>query len=216
MIQNKQVALKTAESLLQIKAIKLQPEKPFTWASGWKSPIYCDNRLTLSFPTIRNFLKIEFAKQIQEIYPKPDYIAGVATGAIAIGMLVAEYMGVPFIYVRDKAKGHGRQNQVEGFFESGSSVVVIEDLVSTGGSSLKAVNALKEAGAQVLGMLAIFTYDFQIARDNFEKVDVRLNTLSDYHHLLEQAEAQGYILPDQLDLLREWREDPSSWGQKLL
>ena len=213
MIQNKQVALKTAESLLQIKAIKLQPENPFTWASGWKSPIYCDNRLTLSFPTIRNFLKIEFAKQIEEIYGKPDYIAGVATGAIAIGVLVAEYMGVPFIYVRDKAKGHGRQNQVEGFFESGSNVVVIEDLVSTGGSSLKAVTALKEAGARVLGMLAIFTYDFQVANYNFEEAGVRLNTLSDYHHLLEQAEAQGFILPEQLDLLKEWRVDPSSWGQ---
>lgn len=213
MIENKQTALKTAESLLQIKAIKLQPENPFTWASGWKSPIYCDNRLTLSFPTIRNFLKIEFAKQIEEIYGKPDYIAGVATGAIAIGVLVAEYMGVPFIYVRDKAKGHGRQNQVEGFFEPGSNVVVIEDLVSTGGSSLKAVEALKEAGARVLGMLAIFTYDFQVARDNFEEANVRLNTLSDYQHLLEQAEAQGSILPDQLDMLKEWRVDPSSWGQ---
>ena len=213
MIQNKQVALKTAESLLQIKAIKLQPENPFTWASGWKSPIYCDNRLTLSFPTIRNFLKIEFAKQIEEIYGKPDYIAGVATGAIAIGVLVAEYMGVPFIYVRDKAKGHGRQNQVEGFFEPGSNVVVIEDLVSTGGSSLKAVAALSDAGARVLGMMAIFTYDFQIALNNFSEAGIRLNTLSDYHNLLEEAEAQGYILPEQLDLLKQWREEPSSWGQ---
>lgn len=205
MIQNKQVALKTAESLLQIKAIKLQPENPFTWASGWKSPIYCDNRLTLSFPTIRNYLKIEFAKQIEEIYGKPDYIAGVATGAIAIGVLVAEYMGVPFIYVRDKAKGHGRQNQVEGFFEPGSNVVVIEDLVSTGGSSLKAVTALKEAGARVLGMLAIFTYDFPVATENFEEAGVRLNTLSDYHHLLEQASTQGAILDEQIELLKDWR-----------
>ena len=212
MIQNKQVALKTAESLLQIKAIKLQPENPFTWASGWKSPIYCDNRLTLSFPTIRNYLKIEFAKQIEEIYGKPDYIAGVATGAIAIGVLVAEYMGVPFIYVRDKAKGHGRQNQVEGFFEPGSNVVVIEDLVSTGGSSLKAVTALKEAGARVLGMLAIFTYDFPVATENFEEAGVRLNTLSDYHHLLQQASTQGAILDEQIELLKDWRKDPSSWG----
>src|SRR5210317_419008 len=212
MIQNKQVALQTAESLLQIKAIKLQPENPFTWASGWKSPIYCDNRLTLSFPTIRNFLKIEFAKQIEEIYGKPDYIAGVATGAIAIGVLAAEYMGVPFIYVRDKAKGHGRQNQVEGFFEPGSNVVVIEDLVSTGGSSLKAVTALKEAGARVLGMLAIFTYDFPVATENFEEAGVRLNTLSDYHHLLEQASTQGAILDEQIELLKDWRKDPSSWG----
>ena len=164
---------KLAKFLLEIKAVKLSPSNPFIWTSGIQSPIYCDNRLTLSFPTIRNFLKIEFAKQIEEIYGKPDYIAGVATGAIAIGVLVAEYMGLPFIYVRDKAKGHGRQNQFEGFFEPGSNVVVIEDLVSTGGSSLKAVTALKEAGARVLGMLAIFTYDFQVSRDNFEEASVR-------------------------------------------
>jgi orotate phosphoribosyltransferase len=213
MIQNKQVALQTAESLLQIKAIKLQPENPFTWASGWKSPIYCDNRLTLSFPTIRNFLKIEFAKQIEEIYGKPDYIAGVATGAIAIGMLVAEYLGVPFVYVRDKAKGHGRQNQVEGYLESGASVIVIEDLISTGGSSLKAVDALKEAGARVMGMLAIFTYDFELSRANFEKAGIRLNTLSDYHHLLEQAVQQGAIVEGHIDLLKEWREQPDEWGK---
>ena len=213
MIQNKQVALQTAESLLQIKAIKLQPENPFTWASGWKSPIYCDNRLTLSFPTIRNFLKIEFAKQIEEIYGKPDYIAGVATGAIAIGVLVAEYLGVPFVYVRDKAKGHGRQNVVEGYLESGASVIVIEDLISTGGSSFKAVDALKEAGVRVMGMLAIFTYDFELSRTNFEKAGVRLNTLSDYHHLLEQAALQGAILEDQIALLKEWREQPDQWGK---
>ena len=213
MIQNKQVALQTAESLLQIKAIKLQPENPFTWASGWKSTIYCDNRLTLSFPTIRNFLKIEFAKQIEEIYGKPDYIAGVATGAIAIGMLVAEYLGVPFVYVRDKAKGHGRQNQVEGYLKSGASVIVIEDLISTGGSSLKAVDALKEAGARVMGMLAIFTYDFELSRANFEKAGIRLNTLSDYHHLLEQAVQQGAIVEAQIDLLKEWREQPDEWGK---
>lgn len=186
MIQNKDVALKTAESLLQIKAIKLQPENPFTWASGWKSPIYCDNRLTLSFPKIRSELKIEFAKQIQELYGKPDYIAGVATGAIAIGVLIAEYMNVPFIYVRDKAKGHGRQNQIEGFLKPGSNVVVIEDLISTGGSSLKAVDVLQEVGAHVLGMMAIFTYDFPVAQENFDKANIRLNTLSDYHHLLDR------------------------------
>lgn len=213
MIQNKEAALNTAESLLQIKAIKLQPENPFTWASGWKSPIYCDNRLTLSFPTIRTYLKIEFAKQIEEIYGKPDYIAGVATGAIAIGALVADYMGIPFIYVRDKAKGHGRQNQVEGFFEPGANVVVIEDLVSTGGSSLKAVAALKEAGLRVLGMLAIFTYDFPVASQNFEEARVRLNTLSDYHHLIEQAENSGSITSDTAALLKEWREDPAAWSK---
>tara|TARA_B110001450_G_scaffold44951_1_gene41483 strand:- start:368 stop:1009 length:642 start_codon:yes stop_codon:yes gene_type:complete len=212
MIQNKDVALKTAESLLQIKAIKLQPENPFTWASGWKSPIYCDNRLTLSFPNIRSELKIEFAKQIQELYGKPDYIAGVATGAIAIGVLVAEYMNVPFIYVRDKAKGHGRQNQIEGFLKPGSNIVVIEDLISTGGSSLKAVDVLQEVGAHVLGMMAIFTYDFPVAQENFDKANVRLNTLSDYNHLLEQASQQGTISNESVEMLKEWRKDPSVWG----
>ena len=212
MIQNKDVALKTAESLLQIKAIKLQPENPFTWASGWKSPIYCDNRLTLSFPNIRSELKIEFAKQIQELYGKPDYIAGVATGAIAIGVLVAEYLNVPFIYVRDKAKGHGRQNQIEGFLKPGSNVVVIEDLISTGGSSLKAVDVLQEFGAHVLGMMAIFTYDFPVAQENFDRANVRLNTLSDYNHLLEQASQQGTISNESVEMLKEWRKDPSVWG----
>jgi orotate phosphoribosyltransferase len=158
-------------------------------------------------------LKIEFAKQIEEIYGKPDYIAGVATGAIAIGVLVDEYLGVPFVYVRDKAKGHGRQNVVEGYLESGASVIVIEDLISTGGSSLKAVDALKEAGVRVMGMLAIFTYDFELSRTNFEKAGVRLNTLSDYHHLLEQAALQGAILEDQIALLKEWREQPEVWGK---
>lgn len=213
MILNTDTALRTAESLLQIKAIKLQPDAPFTWASGWKSPIYCDNRLTLSFPTIRAYLKIEFAKQIEEVYGKPDVIAGVATGAIAIGALVAEYMGLPFVYVRDKAKGHGRQNQVEGFLEPGQRVVVIEDLISTGGSSLKAVEALKEAGANVMGMMAIFTYDFQLSKDNFESANVRLHTLSDYHHLLSQAETMGYITADQKSLLQEWRTSPDTWGK---
>ena len=212
MIQNKDVALKTAESLLQIKAIKLQPENPFTWASGWKSPIYCDNRLTLSFPNIRSELKIEFAKQIQELYGKPDYIAGVATGAIAIGVLVAEYLNVPFIYVRDKAKGHGRQNQIEGFLKPGSNVVVIEDLISTGGSSLKAVDVLQEVGAHVLGMMAIFTYDFPVAQENFDKATVSLNTLSAYNHLLEQASQQGTISNESVEMLKEWRKDPSVWG----
>ena len=215
MIQNKDVALKTAESLLQIKAIKLQPENPFTWASGWKSPIYCDNRLTLSFPKIRSELKIEFAKQIQELYGKPDYIAGVATGAIAIGVLIAEYMNVPFIYVRDKAKGHGRQNQIEGFLKPGSNVVVIEDLISTGGSSLKAVDVLQEVGAHVLGMMAIFTYDFPVAQENFDKANIRLNTLSDYHHLLEQASQQGTISNESVAMLKEWRKNPSVWGRQL-
>ncbi|MAZ97404.1 MAG: orotate phosphoribosyltransferase [Flavobacteriales bacterium] len=213
MVQNKKAALKTAESLLQIKAIKLQPENPFTWASGWKSPIYCDNRLTLSHPEIRTYLKIQFSQQIEGTYGRPDYIAGVATGAIAMGALVADYMGVPFIYVRDKAKGHGRQNQVEGSFEPGSNVVVIEDLISTGGSSLKAVNALKEAGAEVLGMMAIFTYDFPIAIQNFEEAKIPLHTLSDYHHLLEQTVQSGSISEQDRSLLSEWRTNPSAWGK---
>ena len=213
MLQNKNAALKTAESLLQIKAIKLQPENPFTWASGWKSPIYCDNRLTLSHPEIRTYLKTQFSQQIEGIYGKPDYIAGVATGAIAIGALVADCMGIPFIYVRDKAKGHGRKNQVEGYFKPGSNVVVIEDLISTGGSSLKAVTALTEAGADVLGMMAIFTYDFPLALKNFEEANIQLHTLSDYHHLLEQALQNGSISLSEKQLLSEWRTDPSVWGR---
>ncbi|MEC8458471.1 MAG: orotate phosphoribosyltransferase [Bacteroidota bacterium] len=213
MVQNKNAALKTAESLLQIKAIKLEPENPFTWASGWKSPIYCDNRLTLGHPEIRTYLKTQFSQQIEGIYGKPDYIAGVATGAIAIGALVADYMGIPFIYVRDKAKGHGRKNQVEGYFKPGSNVVVIEDLISTGGSSLKAVTALKEAGADVLGMMAIFTYDFPLAQKNFEEANIQLHTLSDYHHLLEQAVQSRSISLSEKQLLSEWRAAPSVWGR---
>ena len=212
MIQNKDVALKTAESLLQIKAIKLQPENPFTWASGWKSPIYCDNRLTLSFPKIRSELKIEFAKQIQELYGKPDYIAGVATGAIAIGVLIAEYMNVPFIYVRDKAKGHGRQNQIEGFAESGQNVVVVEDLISTGKSSLAAVEALRAANLNVKGMVAIFTYGFDVAEKNFEAANVQLNTMSNYQDLLEEALDTNYITQDQLETLGIWNANPSEWN----
>lgn len=213
MILNAETARKTAESLLQIKAIKLQPKDPFTWASGWKSPIYCDNRLTLSFPTIRNFLRSEMARQIEEKYGRPDVIAGVATGAIALGVLVAEEMGLPFVYVRSKAKEHGRQNQVEGYLESGQNVVVVEDLISTGGSSLSAVEALKDAGAKVLGMLGIFTYDFQISQNNFNNANVELTTLSDYHYLLEQAAKTGYVSERDLGLLKSWRENPSDWGK---
>lgn len=213
MILNAETARKTAESLLQIKAIKLQPKDPFTWASGWKSPIYCDNRLTLSFPTIRNFLRSEMARQIEEKYGRPDVVAGVATGAIALGVLVAEEMGLPFVYVRSKAKEHGRQNQVEGYLESGQKVVVVEDLISTGGSSLSAVEALKDAGAKVLGMMGIFTYDFQISQNNFNNANVELTTLSDYHYLLEQAAKTGYVSESDLGLLKSWRENPSDWGK---
>ena len=213
MILNAETAKKTAESLLQIKAIKLQPKAPFTWASGWKSPIYCDNRLTLSFPAIRNFLRSEMARQIEEKYGKPDVIAGVATGAIALGVLVAEEMGLPFVYVRSKAKEHGRQNQIEGFLESGQNVVVVEDLISTGGSSLSAVDSLKEAGAKVLGMMGIFTYDFAVSQNNFKNANVELTTLSDYHYLLEQAAKTGYVSEGDLGLLQSWRENPAEWGK---
>ncbi len=211
MILNENTAAKTAEFLLQIKAIKLQPTEPFTWASGWKSPIYCDNRLTLSYPTIRNYIRSEMAAQIEEHYGKPDVIAGVATGAIAMGVLVAEIMGLPFIYVRSKAKEHGRQNQIEGNLESGQRVVVIEDLISTGGSSLAAVDALRETGAKVLGMMGIFTYVFNVSEENFTKSNCELLTLSDYEHLLDHASKTGYIREDELELLQNWRKEPSAW-----
>ena len=213
MILKKETAQKTAELLLQINAIKLQPQNPFTWASGWKSPIYCDNRITLSYPQIRNFLREHLASQIEELYGKPDVIAGVATGAIGIGMLVADYMNLPFIYVRPEAKKHGRQNQIEGILEAHQSVVVVEDLISTGKSSLNAVAALREADAQVKGMLALFTYGFDTAVENFEAAGVKLNTLSDYQHLLEQAEKSQYITKNELTTLEQWRTNPAGWMQ---
>jgi orotate phosphoribosyltransferase len=212
MILDKDTAKKTAELLLQINAIKLQPQEPFAWASGWKSPIYCDNRITLSYPAIRNYLHQEMAKQVEQIYGKPDAIVGVATGAIGIGMLVADYLNLPFVYVRPEAKKHGRKNQIEGHLEPGSSVIVIEDLISTGKSSLLAVEALKAEGATVKGMLAIFTYGFETATKNFEKAAVTLNTLSDYTHLLEQAADTNYITQDQQSALENWRKDPANWG----
>jgi orotate phosphoribosyltransferase len=212
MIFNKDTAEKTAELLLQINAIKLNPKNPFTWASGWQSPIYCDNRLILSFPAIRNFVREEFSKHIEKEYGKPDVIAGVATGAIGIGMLVAEYMGLPFVYVRPEPKKHGRQNQVEGFLQKGQNVVVVEDLISTGNSSLLAVEALKEAGANIKGMVAIFTYGFDIAKENFKNANIELNTLADYNNLLELAVAKNYISDKELITLREWRESPSTWS----
>lgn len=211
MIFNKHTAKKTAEVLLQVNAIKLSPKVPFTWASGWKSPIYCDNRIILSFPPIRNYVRETMAKQIEKQYGKPDAIAGVATGAIGIGMLVAEYLGLPFIYVRPDAKGHGRKNQIEGFIESGQNVVVVEDLISTGKSSLNAVNALKEAGINVKGMIAIFTYGFDVAAKNFEEANVFLQTLSNYENLLEQALDTNYISKSDLNLLAEWNTNPSTW-----
>ncbi len=210
---NKDTGKKTAELLLQIKAIKLSPHDPFTWASGWKSPIYCDNRVTLSYPPVRNFLKEEIAKLVEEKHGKPDVIAGVATGAIAIGMLVAQELGVPFIYVRPEPKKHGRKNQIEGHLESGQNVVVIEDLISTGKSSLNAVKALKEANATVKGMIAIFSYGFDIATDNFKNDHVELTTLSNYDYLLEQALDSKYITSEELRMLEDWRVEPSKWKQ---
>ena len=207
----KDTAKKTAELLLQIKAIKLSPSDSFIWASGWKSPIYCDNRVTLSYPSVRVFLKEEIAKIVEIQYGKPDVIAGVATGAIAIGVLVAQELGVPFIYVRPEPKSHGRKNQIEGHLESGQNVVVIEDLISTGKSSLNAVTALKDSGAIVKGMVAIFSYGFDIATDNFKDNNVSLTTLSNYTYLLEQAVDSNYITEKELETLSEWRQDPKNW-----
>ncbi len=211
MVLDKGTAKKTAELLLQINAIKLEPENPFTWASGWKSPIYCDNRIMLSYPEIRNFVREEMAKQVESLYGKPDVIAGVATGAIGIGILVAEALGLPFIYVRPEPKSHGRQNQIEGYLQSGQSVVVIEDLISTGKSSLNAVKALKEQDAHVKGMLAIFTYGFPIATSNFEDQGVVLHTLSDYDHLIEQASETNYVKESHLKTLLQWKSNPQHW-----
>jgi orotate phosphoribosyltransferase len=212
MIFNTDTAEKTAELLLQINAIKLNPSKPFLWASGWHSPIYCDNRLTLSFPAIRNYIRDEFSKQITSLYGKPDVIAGVATGAIGIGILVAEELGLPFVYVRPEPKKHGRQNQVEGFLQKGQNVVVVEDLISTGNSSLLAVEALKEAGANVKGMVAIFSYGFDVATENFKNANVNLNTLSNYENLLNLAVDKKYITEEEQITLQEWRKSPSTWN----
>ncbi|HNW56800.1 MAG TPA: orotate phosphoribosyltransferase [Bacteroidales bacterium] len=206
-------AKKTAEYLLQIKAIKLQPATPFTWASGWKSPIYCDNRKTLSFPEVRSFIRDSFAMRIKELYPQAGMIAGVATGAIAHGALAADKLGLPFIYVRSGAKEHGLGNQIEGYFEPGQKVVVIEDLISTGGSSLSAVKALREAGCEVLGMVAIFTYEFKKASDAFAAENCVLHTLSNYSVLIDTAVSTGYIGQTEVETLKKWRVDPSAWGK---
>ncbi|MCF8716114.1 orotate phosphoribosyltransferase [Joostella atrarenae] len=213
MVLDKDTAKKTAELLLQINAIKLNPKNPFTWASGWKSPIYCDNRIVLSFPPIRNYVREHMAKQLEELYGKPDVIAGVATGAIGIGMLVAEVLSLPFVYVRPEPKKHGRGNQIEGFLDKGQSVVVIEDLISTGKSSLNAVKALKEEGAVVKGMIAIFSYGFDIAEENFKESNVSLHTLSNYEYLLQQAVDTNYINEKELKTLQDWRTDPGNWNK---
>lgn len=203
---------KIAQLLLQIKAIKLQPANHFTWASGWKSPIYCDNRKTLSYPEIRNEIRDGFVKIILEKYERPDVIAGVATGAIAIGALVAEAMNLPFIYVRPKPKEHGLANMIEGEIPAGKKVIVIEDLISTGTSSLKAVEALRNANVEVLGMLAIFTYGFQTAEQNFNNAQVKLSTLSNYEVLLKKALESNYIKEEELETLNQWRMSPETWG----
>jgi orotate phosphoribosyltransferase len=211
MILNNDQGLKVAEFLLQIKAIKLQPNDPFTWASGWKSPIYCDNRKTLSYPNVRTYIRQSYCEAILEKFGKPDLIAGVATGGIAQGALVAQELGVPFVYVRSSAKGHGLGNQIEGDYSSGQNVVVIEDLISTGGSSLKAVDALREAGLTVKGLVAIFSYGFKIAEENFSNAECDYVTLSNYESLMEQALEQGSISQNDANSLREWRENPSEW-----
>ena len=212
MIFNKDTAEKTAELLLQINAIKLNPKNPFTWASGWQSPIYCDNRIILSFPPIRNYVRDEFSKNIEKQFGKPDVIAGVATGAIGIGILVAESLGLPFVYVRPEAKKHGRQNQVEGFLQKGQNVVIVEDLISTGNSSLMALEALRAAGANVKGMAAIFTYGFDVAQENFKNANIDLFTLSNYQNLLNLAVAKRYITEEEEIVLREWNLNPSEWN----
>ena len=207
-------AKKIAEYLLQIKAIKLQPSNPFTWASGWKSPIYCDNRKTLSFPEVRSFIRDSFSRVVSECYPGAELVAGVATGAIAHGVLVAEKLGLPFIYVRSEPKEHGLGNQIEGYYEKGQKVVVIEDLISTGGSSLGAVRALREAGCDVLGMAAIFTYEFSKSADGFKAAGCELQTLSNYSALISTAVETGYITNDDVETLKKWRLDPAGWGIK--
>lgn len=204
--------MRVAGELLKIKAVKLQPENPFTWASGWKSPIYCDNRKTLSFPMVRTFIRQKFSEIIDKEYGKPDVIAGIATGGIPQGVLVAQELGIPFIYVRSNVKEHGLGNLIEGSYEAGQKVVVVEDLISTGGSSLLGVKALKEAGLQVRGLVAIFSYGFDQAQIAFDEASCPFITLSDYDHLIEQALALEYIRETDLDALKKWRELPSTWS----
>lgn len=200
-----------ASKLLNVKAIKLQPNDLFTWASGWKSPFYCDNRKTLSYPGLRNFVKLELVHAVLEHFPEAEAVAGVATGAIAQGALVADELNLPFVYVRSKAKDHGMGNLIEGELEKGSKVVVVEDLISTGGSSLKAVAALREAGYEVVGMVASYTYGFPVAAEAFAEAGVRLETLTDYDHVVAEAVATGYIAESDVEVLAEWRKNPSEW-----
>ncbi|WP_303743145.1 orotate phosphoribosyltransferase [uncultured Duncaniella sp.] len=210
----KHLDLILAEKLLKISAIKLQPENPFTWASSWNSPIYTDNRKTLSYPEVRSFIKVELSRIILENFPKADAVAGVATGAIAQGAMVADTLGMPYVYVRSTPKDHGLENLIEGDLRPGSKVVVIEDLVSTGGSSLKAVQAIRNAGCEVVGMVAIFSYEFPVATKSFKDADVKLITLSNYTALINAALETGFIRDSDVETLREWRKDPSIWTPK--
>lgn len=200
-----------ASKLLKVKAIKLQPENPFTWASGWKSPFYCDNRKTLSYPELRNYVKLELVHNVLKNFPEADAVAGVATGAIAQGALVADELNLPFVYVRSKPKDHGMENLIEGELKPEMKVVVIEDLISTGGSSLKAVEAIRKAGNEVVGMVASYTYGFPVAKKAFEEAGVKLVTLTDYEHVVTEAAETGYISSDDIEVLNEWRKDPANW-----
>jgi orotate phosphoribosyltransferase len=214
MILDESKAHKTAELLLQINAIKLNPQEPFIWASGLKSPIYCDNRIILSYPPIRNFIVSELAKPIETLFGKPDVIAGVATGAIGVGAIIADYLGLPFVYVRPEPKKHGRKNQIEGKLDPHANVVVIEDLISTGKSSLNAIKALKEEGrANIKGMMAIFSYGFDEAEARFKEERIDVYTLGSYDILLEEAYKTNYLNKEELELLRTWRKDPANWNQ---
>ena len=211
--EEEKIEKQIAELLLQINAIKLSPENPFTWASGWKSPIYCDNRIILSYVKARHQVAQQMAEYIKQNYPTVELIAGVATGAIGIGILVAELLNLPFVYVRPEPKKHGRQNQIEGSVSQNQKTVVIEDLISTGMSSINAVKALRDSSLDMLGMVAIFSYAFDISKENFEKENVKLHTLSNYHFLLEKAIEIGYISEKELDTLNQWRISPDKWKQ---
>ena len=202
-----------AQKLLKIKAIKLQPNNPFTWASGWKSPFYCDNRKTLSYADLRSYVKLELVHAVLEHFPQAEAVAGVATGAIAQGALVADELNLPFVYVRSKPKDHGMENLIEGELKQGTKVVVIEDLISTGGSSLKAVEAVRRYGCEVVGMVASYTYGFPVAQKAFEEAGVELVTLTDYEHVVAEALETDYISEDDVELLNEWRKDPSRYAK---
>lgn len=210
-IYDQSTSSQIAQKLLEIKAIKLSPKDPFTWASGWNSPIYCDNRLSLSFPEVRTFIQEKLTSVVRTHFLNVEAIAGVATAGIPQGVLIADKLDAPFLYVRSKAKGHGMENRIEGKVTPGQKVVVVEDLVSTGGSSLKAVNDLRAAGFEVLGMVAIFSYGFEVADKNFEKEDVKLYCLSDYSSLLPQALEQGYVSEEDMNTLADWRKGPDTW-----